>query len=255
MERVPFVASDLFGETWELVELPFLADKFEKPLKRLLNYYGGKILSSAAFSLSYISTIFNDTLIFSNYPIFSTYQTYASSKGEKFDFAYSMLEATLDVSVTPYGLAQSCDLHRGNYGVTNTSTVKLIDLDLLYPHVLLRTLLEQKECASDLDCFVGRFDYCWSDCDAMTGTCKSLLGLHDVHMICEGLFPIIFRGPSILHPKGYNITCLAIAIMKLGVFCSKLPVVYSVKELRHIILTYTVKKRLKSIELKHTEKC
>ena len=254
VEKVPFIASDLFGDTWELVELPFLPDQFEKPLKRLLNYYGGKILRSATFSLSYISKIFNNTLTFSKYSIFSTYETYASSKREKFDFAYSVLDATLDVSVTPYGLTQSCDLHLGNYGITNTSTVKLVDLDLLYPHVLLRTLLEQKECASDLDCFVGRFDYCWSDCDTMTGTCKSLLGLQDVHMICEGLFPIIFSGsPSILHSKGYNITCLEKAIKKLGVFCSKLPVEYSMKELRHNLLT--VKKRLKSIELKHAEKC
>ena len=253
VEKVPFVTSDLFGGSWELVELPILPDKFEKPLKRLLNYYGGKILSSAAFSLSYISTIFNDTLIVSEYSIFSTFQTNVSSKREKFDFAYSMLDATLEVSVTPYGLTQSCDLHLGNYGITNTLTVKLIDLDLLYPHVFLRTLLEEKKCVSDLDCFVGRFDYCWSDCDKETDTCKSQLGLQDVHMICEGLFPIIFRSPSILHPKGYNITCLEKAIKELGVFCSKLPVVYSVKELRQNLLT--VKKRLKSIEIKHTEKC
>ena len=253
VEKVPFVASDLFGDSWELVELPFLPDTFEKPLKGMLNYYGGKILNSAAFSLSYIGTIFNDTLTFSKHSIFSPFQAYASSKRQKFDFAYSILDATLDVSVTPYGLTQSCDLHLGNYGLTNTSTVKLIDLDLLYPHVFLRTLLEQKKCVSDLDCFVGRFDYCWSDCDTMTGTCKSLLGLQDLHMICEGLFPIMFRSPSILHPKGYNITCLEKAIKKLGVFCSRLPVVYSVKELRYNLLT--VKKRLNSIELRHTEKC
>ena len=253
VEKLPFVATDLFGDSWELIELPFLPDTLEKPIKRMFNYYGGKVLSSVAFSLSYISTIFNCTLTFSKYSIFSTFRRYVSSKHEKFDFAYKILDATSDVSVTPYGLTQSCDLHLGNYGITDTTAVKLIDLDLLYPHVLLRTLLKQKKCVSDLDCFVGRFDYCWSDCDKMSGACKSLLGLQDIHMICEGLFPIIFRNPSILHPNVYNITCLEKAIKKLGVFCSKLPVVYSVKELRQNLLT--VKKRLKSIELELSEKC
>ena len=252
VEKVPFVASDLFGDSWELIELPFLPDTLEKPIKSMFNYYGGKVLRSAAFFLSYTSTIVNDTL-FSKYSIFSTFQTYFSSKREKFDFAYLILDATADVSVTPYGLTQSCDLHLGNYGITNTSAVKLIDLDLLYPHVFLRTLLKKKKCVSDLDCFVGRFDYCWSDCDKMSGTCKSLLGLQDIHMICEGLFPIIFSNPSILHTEVYNHTCLEKAIKKLGVFCSKLPVVYSVNELKQNLLT--VKKRLKSIELKYSENC
>ena len=246
VEKLPLVAADLFGDSWELIELPFLPDTLEKPIKRMFNYYVGKVLGSAAFSLSYIST--------KKYSIFSTFATYIGlSKREKFDFAYSVLDATLDVSVTPYGLTQSCDLHLGNYGITNASAVKLIDLDLLYPHVFLRTLLKKKICVSDLDCFVGRFDYCWSDCDKVSGTCKSLLGLQDIHMICEGLFPILFRNPSIPNPNVYNITCLEKAIKKLGVFCSKLPVVYSVKELRQNLVT--VKKRLKSIELKHSETC
>ena len=253
VEKLPLVASDLFGDNWELIELPFLPDAFEKPIKGMFNHYGGKIVNFAVFSLSYISMIFSDTLTFSELSIFSPFQAHVSSIREMFDFAYSILDATLDVSVTAYGLTQSCDLHLGNYGITNTSTVKLIYVDLLYPHVFLRTLLEQKKCVSDLDCFVGRFDYCWSDCDTKTGTCKTLLGLQDIHMICEGLFPNIFRSPSILHPKGYNFTCLERAIQKLGRFCSKLPVVYSVKELRNNLLT--LKKRLKSIELKHTEKC
>jgi len=150
-------------------------------------------------------------------------------------------------------LTQSCDLHLGNYGITNTSTVKLIDLDLTYPHVLLQTLLKQKKCVSDLDCFVGSSESCWSDCDTKSGTCKSLLGLQDLHVICEGVFPIIFSHPNILDPISYNITCLKEAIRNLGVLCSKFTVVYSERELRHYILA--VKRKLKSIELKHTEKC
>lgn len=253
VEKLPLVASDLFGDNWELIELPFLPDAFEKPIKGMFNHYGGKIVNFAVFSLSYISMIFSDTLTFSELSIFSPFQAHVSSIREMFDFAYSILDATLDVSVTAYGLTQSCDLHLGNYGITNTSTVKLIDLDLTYPHVLLQTLLKQKKCVSDLECFVGSSESCWSDCDTKTGTCKSLLGLQDVHTICEGLFPIIFRHPNMLDPMSYNITCLNKAITYLGMLCSKLPVVYSERELRYNILA--VKRGLKSIELKQNEEC
>ena len=253
VEKMPFVASNMFRDTWEFVDLAFLPDGFE-PLANLFNDILGKVLNAAAIYFLYISTIFDNVLTVTNYPMFSTFlQVHNTSRGEKFDFAYSVLDAALDVSVTPYGLTQSCDLHPGNYGITNTSTVKLIDLDLTYPHVLLQILLKQKKCVSDLDCFVGSSESCWSDCDTMTGTCKSLLGLQDIHIICEGLFPIIFRHPNILDPISYNITCLKKAIRNLGVLCSKLPVVYSERELRHNILA--VKRRLKSIELKHTEDC
>ena len=253
VEKVPFVASDVFGHTWELVELAFLPDVFE-PLQNLLNDNVGNFLNAAAFSFLYIKTIFSNALNITNYLLFRTiFKVHATTTREKFDFAYSLLDATLDVSVTRYGLTQSCDIHLGNYGITNKSTVKLIDLDLTYPHVFLRSLFEQKKCVSDLECFVGSFDYCWSTCDTMMGTCKSLLGLQDLHMLCEGLFPVMFTRPSILEPVGYNITCLEKAFKKLAVFCSKMPVVYSQRELRYNILT--VKKRLKSIELKYTETC
>ena len=254
VEKVSSVASTVFRDTWEFLDLAFLPDGFE-PLQNFFNDNLGKILNSAAFSVLYICTIFDNVItVITDYPMFSTFfQMHTTSRREKFDFAYSVLDATLDVSVTPYGLTQSCDLHLGKYGITNTSTVKLIDLDLTYPHVFLQTLLKQKQCISDLDCFVGSSESCWSDCDTKTGTCKTLLGLQDLHVICEGLFPIIFRHPNVMDPISYNITCLKKAIRDLGVLCSKLPVVYAERELRHYILA--VKRRLKSIELRHTEEC
>ena len=253
VEKVPFVASNVFRDTWELVDLAFLPDGFE-PLQNLFNDNLGRVLNAGTLCVLYFSAIFDHLLTVTDYPMLSTFfQVHTTSRREKFGFAYSILDATLDVSVTPYGLTQSCDLHLGNYGITNTSTVKLIDLDLTYPHVLLQTLLKQKKCVSDLDCFVGSSESCWSDCDTKSGTCKSLLGLQDLHVICEGVFPIIFSHPNILDPISYNITCLKEAIRNLGVLCSKFPVVYSERELRHYILA--VKRKLKSIELKHTEKC
>ena len=253
VEKLPFVASHVFGDRWELLDLSFLPDVFE-PLQKLFNEYSGKLLNFAASSVLNMATIFNNALTVAKCPIFSTFfQVYASSKREKFDFAYSLLEATLDVSITPYGLTQSCDVHLGNYGITNMSTVKLIDLDLLYPHIFLRSLLEQTKCVSHWDCFVGRFDFCWSTCDKIKGTCKSLLGIQDLHMVCEGLLPLIFRNPNYLEPTSHNTTCLERAIGKLGVFCSKMPVVYSIEELRRNILI--VKKRLKSIEVNLVKDC
>jgi len=253
VEKVPFVASNVFTDTWEFVDLAFLPDGFE-PLQNLFNDNLGRFLNAGTLCVLYFSAIFDNLLTITDYPMLSTFfQVHTTSRSEKFDFAYSILDATLDVSITPYGLTQSCDLHLGNYGITNTSTVKLIDLDLTYPHVLLQTLLKQKKCVSDLDCFVGSSESCWSDCDTKSGTCKSLLGLQDLHVICEGVFQIVFRHPNILDPISYNITCLKEAIRNLGVLCSKFPVVYSERELRHYILA--VKRKLKSIELKHTEKC
>ena len=253
VEKLPFVASNAFRDNWEFADLAFLPDGFE-PLANMFNHNLGNVLDAAILSILYVSTIFDNMLTLTDYPMFRTFfQSYITSRREKFDFAYSLLDAALEVSVTPYGLIQSCDLHLGNYGITNTSTVKLIDLDLTYPHVLLQTLLKEKKCVSDLECFVGSSESCWSDCDTRTGTCKSLLGLQDVHTICEGLFPIIFRHPNMLDPMSYNITCLNKAIRYLGVLCSKLPVVYSERELRYNILA--VKRGLKSIELKQNEEC
>ncbi|XP_022792242.1 uncharacterized protein LOC111331401 [Stylophora pistillata] len=181
--------------------------------------------------------------------VVSSYQEDVSSR---FDFAYSLLDATLDVSTSPYGLTQLCDVHLGNYGITTTSTVKLLDLDLMYPHVFLRTLLEQKKCVSDWDCFVGHSD-CWSTCDKTKGICKSLLGIQDLHMVCEGVFPQLFKNPNYLNPTGHNMTCLERAMRKLFVFCSKIPVVYSREELRRNILA--VKKRLKAVDIMVANEC
>ncbi|KAL9984128.1 hypothetical protein ACROYT_G006389 [Oculina patagonica] len=253
VEKVPFVASNVFHDSWELVDLAFLPEIFE-PLQNLLNENIGSFLNAATFYMLHISTIFNDALTVTKHPVARTFfQVHVTSEREKFDFAYSLLDATLDVAVTRYGLTHSCDVHLGNYGITNKSTVKLIDLDLTYPHVFLRSLLEQKECVSDMDCFVGSSECCWSACDTMAGTCKSLLGLQDLHIICEVVFPRMFTRPNILDPIGYNTTCLVKAVKKLAEVCSKMPVAYSVRQLRHNILA--VKKRLQSIELKYIETC
>ena len=247
VEKVSFVASDVFGNTWELIELSLLPDVFE-PLQKLLNDYGNRAMNLVGSSLLKMARNLGYARTVAKCPVIgASFQVYINNRRKKFDFAYSLLDATLDTSSTPYGLAQSCDVHLGNYGITTTSTVKLIDLDLMYPHVFLRTLLEQKKCVSDWDCFVGHFDFCWSTCDKTKGTCKTLLGIQDLHMVCEGVFPLLFRHPNYLEPTDHNMTRLKRAMRKLAVFCSEIPVVYSSAELRRNILI--VKKRLKSVDM------
>jgi len=43
----------LFGDNWELIELPFLPDEFKKPLKGMFNHYGGKFVNFAVLSLNF----------------------------------------------------------------------------------------------------------------------------------------------------------------------------------------------------------
>lgn len=50
VEKVSFVASDVFGNTWELIDLSLLPDVFE-PLQKLLNDYGNRAMNLVGFSL------------------------------------------------------------------------------------------------------------------------------------------------------------------------------------------------------------
>ena len=251
VEEMPYVASKVFLDTWELLDL-CLPD-FLLPLQEKLNYFAENLLHAATFYVQYAASILSDTLSWTKYPIFySFFGMRVSRKHDKFKFAYSMLDATLDVSDKAYGLVQSCDGHLENYGITNESVVKIIDFDLMYPYAFIKTILEQKKCASDSECWAGNNRFCLSTCDANTGSCTSLMRFQDLHLICEVLFPAIFSDTNILEPPTFNRTYLTRAISKLGVFCSKLPVVYSVEELRHY--TVVVKKKLSSIEMKLKEK-
>lgn len=252
VEKVPYIASSLFGEKWDFGDFSILPDVFE-PVEEITRNLVGKILDTA-FSIPYIGTILDDVQTFTKYLIFSTfYQKHIPSQKEMFDIVSSMLDATLALSNNPYGMVQSCDIHLGNFGITNNSIVKVIDLDLMYPVVFLRNLLEQKECVSDEDCWVGNKEDCQSSCDATTGTCTSMVHKQDLVNICETHFPFIFKSYSTLELAGHNATCLTTAIEKLVEFCETLPVAYTTEQLRHDILT--VKKALRSIERNFSKMC
>ena len=252
LEKVPVIASKVFADNWELLDL-CLPDVL-LPLQDMFNHYAGEILNVSVFYVQYISAILSNTLALTKYPIFHTFfeLMHVPSVRERFEFAYSMLDATLDVSDNPYGLVQSCDGHLGNYGISN-AVVKIIDFDLIYPYVFIKKLLEQKRCVSISECWAGNNRFCLSTCDTTKGFCTSRMQFQDLHLVCEDLFPVIFGSSNYVPDlQGYNTTYLRKAIRKLTAFCKKLPVVYSIQELRRDILT--VKKKLRSIETKSSEK-
>jgi len=245
-EKLPLIASSVFGEKWEFSEFSILPDLFE-PVEEMLRNFGKKILDGPC-SIPYVYSILNEALTLTKNLIFSTFsQEYIPSQREKFDFLYSLLDSTLSVSSNPYGLVQSCDIHLGNFGITNGSVVKFIDLDFMYPSVFLRTLLEQKQCASDEDCWVGTMEDCHSSCDITTNTCSSMVHKQDLVNICETHILFVFRRSSILSElTGNSTTGLRKALGKLVMFCQTLSVAYSAEQLRHDILT--VKEKLRIVE-------
>ena len=245
LEKVPFVASQVFGETWALRDLSLLPDVFE-PLEEIVRNFAAKIVD-ATFTIPYICTILSDIITLTKNRIFSAFsQTHVPSEKEKFKFLYSILDATLGVSSNPYGMLQSCDLHLGNYGFTNNSVVKVIDFDLAYPVTYLSTIFEQKKCSWDDDCWVGNLDDCQSACNTTTGTCESVVWRQDVINICDAQVPFVFRSPTILQQAGQNTTCLKNGIRRLTVFCQRLQAIQSIEELSRVVLA--VKEKLQFIE-------
>jgi len=247
VEKVPFIASQVFGEKWQLKDLSLFPDALE-PLEETARNIAVKI-ANAAFSIPYISTILSDTVAFIKYLIFTTFfQSHAPSESEKFRFLYSVLDATLDLSSNPYnGMLHSCDMHLGNYGFTNNSVVKVIDFDQTYPVAFLSALLQQIHCSSDDDCWKGTKEDCQSSCDTATGACTSAIQRQDLINICVAHIPTVLQHP------GQNSTCLKKAVGRLVGFCRTLPVIESIQQLREAI--HAVKGRLKYIESSCSQIC
>ena len=217
-----------------------------------INSVGGYILNTVIFSLRRINTTLQNTLSLTEFPMLrAIVPVCVPSKSEKFQVAYSMLDAILDLSNNPYGLIQSCDAHLGNFGFTNSFLVNKLLISiwrtLMYSW---RRFLSRKTVHWTRIAGRGNSEHCSSPCNTSTGTCTSLMNYQDLHVVCEILFAIIFRSSNSLVS---NTTCVRKAIGKLGLFCSELPVVYSIQELKLNILA--VRNKLKSIELNTAESC
>lgn len=253
-EKLPVIASDVFGASLDFDDLNIVPDTLE-PLQEMVKNLIGNILD-ASYSIPYIGPILNDarTIAKQHLAILNTYfHKHIPSQREKFEFLHSLLDTALDLSSNPYGMVQSCDIHLGNFGITNNSVVKMIDFDLVYPDVYLKTILEQKECASDVDCWVGTKEDCQSSCDIATNTCTPFIQKQDLLHICETHIPFVLRRPSNPELSQHNSTCLNKAIRRFILFCQKLTVANSAEELRHDVLT--VKEKLRYLERNFSEMC
>lgn len=243
VEKVPYIASQVFGAKWELKDLSLLPDFLEQLEEIGINMVG--TIVDVVFAIPYVCHVLNDALMLAKYYIFTlTSQTYIPNEQEKFEFVYSLMDTTLGISSYPYGMLQSCDLHLGNYGFTNISLVKMIDFDHTYPMIYLGELLTQKQCTSNNDCWVGNVNQCYSWCNDGTGTCNSVVWKHDVTNICQIHIPIIFRGPIIFASE--NSSCQRKAIFSLVKLCQSWPVITSIQQLEETVLR--LKGQLKSIQ-------
>ena len=242
VEKVKYIAEDLFGNQWNFIDLDLLPDVFE-PVEEIIRYIGKKTLD-LVFSTPCISTVLNDATRYIKSFIHTLFfQVLAPSKIEEFDFAFSLLDTILDLSSNPYGLIQSCDVHLGNFGITNSSLVKLMDLDSTYPNVLLQAILSQKTCIADADCWVDTHDDCVSTCDSNTGNCTTHVQRQDLQNICLH-FHLVFKKNLYSEP---NTPSLKQAIENLVLFCKNLPVADSLEEFQENVLV--VRKELEYINL------
>lgn len=243
LEKVPHVTAKVFEENWELIDLSFLPEAIE-PIQTAIDNLGGIILNAMFSSLQYLCAHFLNSLPTKmNLMLHPFLPTHVPSKREKFRLVYSLIDATLELSNNPYGLVISCDANLHNFGYTSDFVIKFIDLDLTYPLAFVQSLLKKKNCTCYLDCWTGVSEICCSACNTTTGYCTSEMQYQDLHIVCEGIIPKIFGKPSI---RESDDTCLTNAIRELAEFCSRLPVVYSVEELK--VEIRAVKKRLRSIE-------
>ena len=243
LEKVPHVTAKVFEEKWELIDLSFLPEAVE-PIQTAIDNLGGIILQAVFSFLQYLYAHFPNYLPMKiNFMLHTFLATYVPSKREKFRLAYSLIDATLELSNNPYGLVISCDANLHNFGYTSNFLVKFIDLDLTYPLAFVKSLLKKKNCTCDSDCWTGVSEICCSACNTTTGYCTSEMQYQDLHIVCEAIIPKIFSKRNI---RESDDTCLTNAIHELDKYCSRLPVVYTVEELKLEI--HAVKKRLRSIE-------
>lgn len=130
LEKVPYVTAKVFEEKWELIDLSFLPEAVE-PIQTAIDNLGGIILQAVFSFLQYLYAHFPNYLPMKiNFMLHTFLATHVPSKREKFRLAYSLIDATLELSNNPYDLVISCDANLHNFGYTSDFVVKFIDLDL-----------------------------------------------------------------------------------------------------------------------------
>ncbi|PFX24177.1 protein FAM69A-like [Stylophora pistillata] len=249
-EKLPSIASNYFGTEWKFDYLNIVPDAFE-PFQEMFIKRTRKI-ADALWSIPYFPEMFEDVPALHRI-LYTLFNIQIPSQKKQFEFFHSLLDTVVDLSSNPYGMIQSCDMHLGNFGITNNSVVKVIDFDWVYPVHYLRHALEQIECVSDADCWFGSKDDCQSSCDTATKTCTSNIQKQDLIHICETHIPYILRNPSNQELSQRNSICVKNAIKKFELFCERLRVVNSIEQLRNDVLA--VKKELMSLEKNLSNMC
>jgi hypothetical protein len=143
---------------------------------------------------------------------------------------------------------QSCDSHLGNFGLSQSSEVKMIDNDQTHPIHYLQNILGEMTCQSDKDCKID-FHECTSNCNISKGFCIPVLDYRNLQNICPNAFPLIFKNiyKDFEGQDTKHLICLEKAVMDLARFCFKLPSANTVSDLQKDI--ETVKQKLLNISL------
>lgn len=254
VEKLPVIADSVFGYSWNLLDLALLPSVLE-PFENMLKQNGEiiyKSLTTFKVFKQWIAPFIEDFKYFVYQKIL---RVRIPSLEERFNFFLSLMDTVLALSRTPYGRFQSCDSHLGNFGLSESSDVKIVDGDELLPIHYLQHILSSKKCRHDRDCSVGDFYECSSKCNQSTGFCTEELEKRNLQNICPDSLVSIF-GNIYKDFKDQNSTkliCLEKAIHELALFCDTLNTEKLVSETKEYI--EIVKQKLLNISHAEFDNC
>lgn len=232
VEKLAVVADTVYGYQWNVMDIALLPNIFE-PFENMVK----QAVESAVTILSNFK-IYSDCI----QPMLNDFKTDVSkyfqrvrvpSIKERFHFVESHLTAIFSLSNNTYGLVQACDIHLGNFGLTNDNEFKVLDYDLVFPQHHLQHLLTSKQCWRDEDCKIGDFRECTSICNKTTGHCSGTLNSQMIQNVCSSSLPLVFSNiHKDFQDKNQTILkCLENAIKNVGWYCLDLPLANNTQQL------------------------
>lgn len=223
VEKVPVIADSVFGYTWDLLDLallPSMLEPYEEMLKR-----NGEIIYETLMTFKVFKHLIAPFIGHLKYFVYQKIlRVRIPTLEERFNFSLSLMDTVLALSTTPYGMFQSCDSHLGNFGLSASADVKIIDADQILPVHYLQNILTSKKCTNDRNCRVGDFYECCSKCDQSTGFCTAELESQNLQNICPASLVLVFRNiyKDFKDQDNTKLICLEKAIHKLASFCQTL---------------------------------
>ncbi|EDO38496.1 predicted protein [Nematostella vectensis] len=242
VENIPHIADILFGLPMrldDLCALPFILEPVENFIRSIIYKYYNTLEKKFMPMLSKIQMI-----VFVN-----ILQLRVPNIEERFNYMHSVLDGLLELNSNPFGLLQSCDVHNGNFGLTDDAPpiAKFIDLDLTYTKYTAEVYLESTSCSSNSDCTIGDFKECASKCNTETGYCNSKLLSQDVQNICLAIVdPLISYVYQNFNKDPVQLRCFQVAVESIREYCVTIPVYDTFEDL--VLHTGNVKKMLKDLQ-------